>query len=217
MRSAVVLFLVGAAALGACVQVSSERIAARDLFEAAPMLAGLAPETIIGYAPLPGAQRVIKGRELEVIARQHGLETGPVPDVCVERAVRVIGLDDLRAAMLAALEMPLADLEIVESSNLRLPEGRLEFQRSALNQPPADTPESPVIWRGRLVYDGRHTAAVWAKVRIRVDRKVVVATENIPAGTSIQAQQINGIQVREFPYPSHWIDSKDEIVGKVAR
>lgn len=219
MRLMLGLILVAAAAPapGACVQVSSERIIVRELLEAAPLLRDLDPDTLVGYAPLPGTIRTISGRELTLIALRHGLALTDVPDVCVERALRVITPAEMQAALEGALGMPDAQLDITEFSSQPLPPGRLEFQRSTLSQPPLIAPDSPVIWRGRLVYDQHHSAAVWAKVKITVERSVFVADVDIPAGSAVSDVEVKAVTVHEFPFSGPRLDSAAEIVGKVAR
>src|SRR5260370_27304166 len=166
MRTIAVLILVTLAARAACISVASDRIVARDLAGAVALLQGLGPETPVGFAPMPGTQRILSGRELVHIAQRHGVivSSGSViPDVCVQREAHVISRDEMKAALLAALGIVDADLELVEFTSQALPPGRLEFQRAALNKPPPFAPEAPIIWRGRLIYDGQHSVAVWAK------------------------------------------------------
>jgi flagella basal body P-ring formation protein FlgA len=217
MKLILILMLVAATAPGACVQLATDRIVIRDLLEEVPALQGLDPETPVGFAPLPGTERIISGGELIRIARRHGVILSDVPDVCVQRAVRSISADEMQAALLAALGIAGAQLQVVDFSNQPLPPGRLEFQHSGLNQPPVGAPETPVLWRGRLIYDGQRSMVVWAKVRITVEHPVFVATEEIPAGTVIRESQIRTTNAREFPTSSVALASAGEIIGKVAR
>ncbi len=217
MRLILILTYLAAALSGACVQVSSDKILVRDVLAAAPSLQGLDPETAVGFTPLPGTQRVIFGRELTLIARRQGLTISDAPDVCVERELRSISADEMQSALTAALGIPDAQLELLEFSNQPLPLGRLEFQRSALNQPPRGAQETPVIWRGKLIYDGRHSAVVWAKVRIALERSVYIASEDVPTGALINDAQIKKINVKEFPSAAPSLDAPGDIVGKVAR
>jgi flagella basal body P-ring formation protein FlgA len=123
----------------------------------------------------------------------------------------------MRAALIEAINAPDAQVELLEFSSQPLPTGRLEFQRSTLSLPPPGAPETPVIWRGRLLYDGRHSAVVWAKVRIQVERTVCVAAEDIPAGAIIHDRQVKAIKTRQSPFAGIFIDSPVEIIGKIAR
>jgi flagella basal body P-ring formation protein FlgA len=157
------------------------------------------------------------GRELTLIALRHGVVLSDVPDVCIARALRAITPAEMQAALELALGIPDAHVEIEEFSNQLLPPGRLEFQRSSLNHPPAIAPDSPVLWRGRLVYDLHHSAAVWAKVRVTVERSTFLAALDIPAGAVVHDAEVKAATIREFPFAGPWLDSSAEIVGKVAR
>jgi len=220
MRTITLLILVTVAANAACISVPSDRIVARDLAVAVALFQGLDPETPVGFAPMPGTQRILPGRELVLLAQRHGIIVIPgtsIPDLCVQREAHVISRDEVKAALLAALGIGDAEVELIEFTSQALPPGRLEFRRGALNKPPPSAPESPVIWRGRLIYDGQHSVVVWAKVRITVERPLLIATEEIPAGTVVRAEQIKTTSGRQFPVSGPSIDSSEQVIGKVAR
>ena len=220
MRTIAVPILLQLAAHAACISVPSDRIAVRDLTDAVTLFRGLDPETPIGFAPMPGTQRILSGRELMLVARRHGVIVSPgtvIPDLCVQREAHVISPGKMKAALLAALGIADADLELIEFTSQALPQGRLEFQRRALTKPPQGAPESPVTWRGRLIYDGQHSVVVWAKVRITVERRLLVAVEDIPSGSVVRAGQIAIISGREFPFSSPSMDTSEPAIGKVAR
>jgi len=219
MRTIVALILATLSARAACISVPSDRILARHLAGAVPLFQGIDPETPVGFAPVPGTQRILPGRELILLALRHGVIVTPgsvIPDLCVQREAHVISRDEMKAALLAALAMADADLELMEFTSQALPPGSLEFQRGALNKPPPSTPEAPVTWRGRLIYDGQHSAVVWARVRITVERPLVIAAEEIPAGTVVRANHVRISRGRQFPFSGRSIDSS-EVIGKVAR
>lgn len=213
----ILILMLARTALGACVQIQSDRIAVGDLLESAPALQGLDPATPVGFAPLPGTARIVSGRELTHIARVHGFILTDVPDVCVERVLHSISHDEMEAALTAALGIPDARLDILDFSHQPLPPGRLEFQRSALSQPPLGALETPVIWRGRLFYDGQRSVVVWAKVKITADHTAFVATQDIRAGTMLRESQIGLVHSRQFPSSGSALDSPGQILGKVAR
>jgi flagella basal body P-ring formation protein FlgA len=216
MRLIFGLILVAAAAPGACVPVSSDKVVVRDLLDAVPLLQELDPETPIGYAPIPGAVRLVSGRELTLIAFRNGVVLTDVPDVCIARALRAITPAEMQAALQVALDIRDAQLQIEEFSSQPLPPGRLEFQRSALSQPPPGAPDSSVIWRGKLTYGQHHSAPVWAKVKITVDRSVFLAAQDIPAGVAVRDVDIKAVTVHEFPFSGPRLESSTEITGKVA-
>lgn len=214
------LFLLSCASLPAaeCVAVNSGRIFARELTGAVPAFSGMDPETVIGFTPLPGVQRVLSARELQAVARHAGLSMDtPVPAVCVERSVRPIERPDLQATLLAALGVRDVRLEIVDYSNTLVPLGRFEFPITGLSKPPADAPDTAVIWHGRLVYDGDRSMAVWAKARITVERPALVATEQIVAGTTFRPEQFKMARIAQFPLAAVTPGTAADVIGKTAR
>lgn len=219
MRSVAILAVVGGLARAACVAVPSGNILARDLSRAIPMFQALDPDTILGFAPFPGVVRLLSSRDVVLTGRRYGLaipagET--VPSVCVERTVRHLSNEEVRAALLSALAIADVRLEVLEFSNQPFPPGRLEFQRAGLNKPPENNAETSVIWRGKLIYDAQRSLAVWARVRISVDAEILVATETIPKGAVIRAEQLATTRVRQFPV-LELARAPLVIVGKIAR
>jgi flagella basal body P-ring formation protein FlgA len=219
MIAILISLVFSALAHAGCVAVSSDKIVARDVQDAWPFLQGLDPETTIGFAPRPGVQRILSARDLILIAREHGLDLRGtiVSSICVERAVRPISPEEMRAALLLAIGATDVELEVVGSSSEALPPGQLEFKPVHLGRPSGENPEIPVIWRGLLRYDLQSSAPVWAKVRISVGCVLLVASEDIPAGTIIQAAQIKEVHGRQFPFLPLSIQSPQVVVGKIAR
>ena len=68
-----------------------------------------------------------------------------------------------------------------------------------------------------MLYDERHSAAIWARLRISVERQCVIATENIRAGALIRADQVRVITERQFPDRGTTLSSPETIIGKLAR
>jgi flagella basal body P-ring formation protein FlgA len=221
MRAIWISFALAVLARAGCLAVSSDQIMARDLRDAVPFLEKLDPETPLGFSPLPGTQRILSARELTLIAQRHGLTLissgGLMPNVCVERAVRPISREEMKSALVAALGTADTELELIEFSEQPAPPGRLEFRRAGLNKPPLLAPEAPVLWRGRLIYDGQRSVMVWARVKITVDRVVLVASEDIAIGAVLGAGQIQEVQERQFPFVEPSPLARDEIIGKIAR
>jgi flagella basal body P-ring formation protein FlgA len=219
MRTVAILVVVAGLARAACVAVPSGNILVRDISTAIPLFQALDPDTVIGFAPFPGTIRVLSARDVLLIGRRYGLAPPPgeaAGSVCVERIVRYLSMEEVKAALLSALDIADVRLEVLEFSNQALPPGRLEFQHAGLNKPPRNNPETPVLWRGNLIYDDQRSLVVWAKVRISVVREIFLATETIPKGAVIRADQVASTPVRQFPSlePS---PSGPSVIGKVAR
>jgi flagella basal body P-ring formation protein FlgA len=223
MRIAIIFAAVVGLVHAACLSVPSSKIAAGDIAGAVPLFAQLAPETPIGFAPFPGTQRVLSSRELFLIAASHGLRypSGELaPSLCVQREVRPLSIAEVRPVLLSALGVPDVALEILEISDQPVPPGRLEFRREELNRPAKDDPQNPVTWRGQWMYDGQHSLAVWAKVRVSVSREVVVAAQDISADSVIRIEQVRTIARRQFPLVESALNPPaaiDQIAGKMAR
>jgi flagella basal body P-ring formation protein FlgA len=219
MRATVLLIALAALTPAACIPVSSPRVVAADLAGAVPLFAALDPATRLGFAPLPGSERILSAAELALMLRQHGVESSgsAIREVCVERVVRPIWRPDMEQALASALNQAGADIEIIDFSRQPFPPGHLEFHREGLNKPPRAAPDTPVIWRGKLIYDEQSSTPVWAKVRIRVERPWFVAAEDISAGAMIDAGQVQITTGRQFPDLVPSLSSMDAIIGKVAR
>ena len=219
MRTILLASFLAAVAQAGCVAVSSDRILARDLRDALPILQELDPATPLGFAPRPGVQRILSPRDLNLIVQNHGLVlSGPVTSsVCVERAARPILPEEMRAALLLAIGMTDVDLEVIEFTSEPRPPGRLEFMPTNLGRPFGENPDKPVVWRGLLRYDSESSLPVWAKVKVSVGSALLVASEDIPAGAIIKATQVKEVHGRQFPFSALSIQSPQAIIGKITR
>jgi flagella basal body P-ring formation protein FlgA len=220
MRTFAIFAVVAGLARAACVAVPSSKILARDLSTAIPLFQAIDPGAIIGFAPFPGTVRVLSSRDIFLTARRYGLAFPAgeeAPSLCVERMVRQLSMEEVRAALLSALGIAGVRLEILEFSNQALPPGALAFQRASLSQPPGNNPETPVIWRGKLIYEDQHSLTVWAKVKISVDREVFLAADTIPKGAVIRAEQVATLRISQFPSLEPVPGLPLVAAGKVAR
>jgi len=201
-----------------CIAVSTAQISAGDLAGAIPLFHSLDPATVLGYTPLPGMQRMFTSRQLTLILEKYGVgdpSSSAVPDLCVERWAVPILSSKMKEALVAALDIVDADIDLVDFSRQPLPPGRLEFRRENLMRPPV--PNACVIWRGRLLYDDRRSAAIWASLRISAERQRVIATENIRSGAAIRADEVRVITERQFPDWGATFSSAEKTIGKLAR
>jgi flagella basal body P-ring formation protein FlgA len=220
MKIAAILVIVAGLARAACIDVPADKIVARDLSTAVPLFQALDPEKVIGFAPLPGTVRTLTSRDILLVARRNALTFSigdAAPSVCVQRIAHPLSPQDVRAALISALNVPAAHLDVLEFSNKLVPPGRLVFQLAALNKPAANNPQAEVIWPGKLLFDAQNSLDVWAKVRISVDREIFLAKEAIPRGAVIGAAQISTVRMAQFPFPEPPLSSLSAIVDKVAR
>src|ERR1700693_1559312 len=219
MTTILIASIFAAVAQAGCVAVSSDKILVRDVRDALPFLQGLDPETSLGFAPRPGVRRILSARDLSLIAQKHGLDSsgGIISSICVERVVRLISPEEMRAALLSAIGVTDVELEVIGFSTEPLPPGRLEFRPFNLGRPSGENPENPVIWRGLLHYDSQSTLPVWARVKVSVGSALLVAAEDIPAGRVMKATQVKQVPGRQFPFLPLSIQSPEAIIGKIAR
>jgi len=206
--------LMFAAAVAHCHPVAGDRIRGIDLAAAAPAFSALPSDLTVGFAPQPGARRLFEPAELSRIAKSNGMEdmTGFEP-LCYERAVAPLDPAAVEAAMRRALDMPDAHIEIVELSKFPAPAGEIVFSRAALSEPPANT---PAIWNGVVNYDGGHFS-IWARVRISLHQKRVVAVQPLRPGHAVLATDVELEEADEFPHSAATIASLDQVVGRVPR
>ncbi|MGB6941066.1 MAG: flagellar basal body P-ring formation chaperone FlgA [Bryobacteraceae bacterium] len=219
MRILAILSVSAGLARGACVAVPSSYILARDISAAIPLFQTLDPDTIIGFAPFPGTVRVLSSRDVVLTGRRYGVafpSGEAAPSVCVERVLRHLSIEEVKAALLSALDIADARLEVLDFSNRPLPPGQLAFQRALLNRPPGNDPQTPVIWRGKLIYDDQRSLVVWARVRISVERETILATQTIPRGAVIRPDQVAIAHIRQFPPLDRSSDLPLTVAGPLA-
>jgi flagella basal body P-ring formation protein FlgA len=206
--------LMFAAAAIHCHPVDGDRIRGADLAAAAPAFTALPADLTIGFAPQPGGRRLFEAFELARIARVNGLDdTGDFPPLCFERAVAELDAAAVEAAMRRALDAPDAHIEIVELSKFPVPAGEIVFSRTALNEPASDT---PAIWNGGVNYDGGRFP-IWARVRISVHQKRVVAVALLRPGHAVLASDVAIQEVDEFPHGTPALSSLDQAIGRIPR
>lgn len=218
----IILILIAAAALAeaACVTVSSAQIVAGDLAEAVPLFRSIPSTTFLGFTPLPGVPRIFTARQLIAVLQRYGTLAGPdriTQSVCIERLTLPLSPTAITDALVSALGLPGAAIDLIDFSKSPLPPGRLEFRRADLAEPPETAPNTPVFWRGRLVYDNQRCASVWTKLRISVERPQFVAAENIPTGAVIRADQFRTMTETQFPGRGPFLSSPESIIGKAAK
>jgi flagella basal body P-ring formation protein FlgA len=210
-----ILELLLAALVAGCVPVESEKISARDLAAVEPAFAALAPETTFGYAPAPGARRVLRAAELKRLAAPQDLPLPAGAEVCIVRPLESLTQERLIASMRASLPDPDARIEVVEFSGFGAPRGEIRFPLAGLRQPPARAPRQAVLWKGYVEYAGGRRYPIWAKVRIGVLRTRVVADRDLRAGHLIEPGQVRQETAEVFPAADAFAESVEQVAGRV--
>jgi len=174
-----------AAASGQCLPVSGDRILAGDIARAVPAFAAIAPQIVLGSAPPLGARRNYPAEELARLARRYGLAVEPGRDACFVRPPETLTFARVAAALHAI--MPTARIEVIDFSHQPIPHGELLFSLSGAGD--------QQIWHGVISAPGQADFPVWARARVVVSGKRVVAVESLAAGRPIARAQL-----REEPY-----------------
>jgi flagella basal body P-ring formation protein FlgA len=215
----IILLAIGPAFCG-CIRISGDEIHARDLASSVEAFAAADPEAVVGLAPVPGVRRILSVRDLMSVAHRIGIDGDrlPLEGVCLERALREVTEQELMSAMTEAFADKSVRIVVVDSSRYAVPQGRLVFQVAGLNVPPPSQPNAPVLWRGRVMFGGKRTMEIWARVRISAMTTLCMAATSIPAGKPIEPDQVRIAKLPRFPLRAGMvIRNIDDVVGRVAR
>jgi flagella basal body P-ring formation protein FlgA len=190
----------------ACFPVDGPRLLARHLAAAVPAFAQIAPETDFGYAPRPGAARVLRSDELQRLGSSHGIEVQPAPPVCFDWKLQPIEPAQASEAMRASLP-PEAQLEVVALSRFPVPPGEMVFPIGGLRSG---------FWRGHVQYGEDARFDIWARVRVSVKQTRVVAAVTLKGGDRLGPDHLS---VEEFESaPGHeFITRVEDALGMITK
>src|SRR5579863_3186450 len=204
-----VLFMIAAA----CYPVAGAHITGRDLAAAAPAFSQIAPDADLGHAPLPGARRFFEPGELLRIARDHALDLPAAAPVCFERPMAPLTADMVEASIRKLPAMAGAKIDVVAISAFPAPKGEVVFPLEGLVQPASG---DVALWNGYVNYDGGRFT-VWARVRLTVRARRVLAAADLRPGHVVQANDVRVEEVEGFPFRETAPDSLDAVVGRTVR
>jgi flagella basal body P-ring formation protein FlgA len=198
-------------AMAGCLAVNpaSDRILARDFAPAWSALGSLPPDTEIGLAPAPGVPRVFSPLDLRRVAARFHVAPVPQSSICFER--RTAPLDPAVLLSVMQRELPGARIEILNFSRAPAPEGILEFPRSGLRAAPGGG-----FWNGLVRYAGNRRFMIWARVKVLVASRRVVARERLKAGTALNASLLSEETCDGLPDVGFAV-SVDRVAGMVLR
>jgi flagella basal body P-ring formation protein FlgA len=208
-----------ALALAGCLSVASgsDQIHAGDLAAELPEMAALAADLAIAPAPIPGVVRVFHPAELRRLAAMHGLAAAPDRDICVARPVAALEPSRLTDAM--RREFPKASIELLEWSRQPAPEGVVEFARNGLRAAPSIS-GAGALWMGTIRYGGNHRFSIWARVKIAITARRVVALRDLEPGSPILPEQVEFVERQEFPATTSaqaFAASIEDVIGRWPR
>lgn len=195
----------------ACLAVSGPNITAREIAKAVPAFTPADPGFVVGYAPAPGVDRVMHPGELKQILTHLNFD-GPAPleDICFSRPVAVLSSEAVTKAIHQTLG-PDAHIEVLEISRFPAPSGELVFPREYLGAPPE------AVWRGYVLYDGDKKFPVWARVKLSVTTRRVIALEELKPGVPITGSQVSIEKVEGFPERRVTPASIEQVEGSLPR
>jgi flagella basal body P-ring formation protein FlgA len=203
-----------------CTEVAGESIRAADLARTLPVFRRVAPDQPIGFAPLPGSTKVLRREEVARLAKRFGIEAVESSGVCFV----VLQEKLVEERIVAALRriFPIADakdqITVLDYSRHFVPAGRLIFPAENARRQP-DRHDGSVLCRGRIEYGSRRSVPVWARVKITVTARRVVATTVLRQGQPIASGQVR-LETTHNWHPAGatpFLSSLDEAVGMIPR
>jgi flagella basal body P-ring formation protein FlgA len=213
MMAVIPALLALATSPGGCQLIRSDRILARDVAAVVPAFAQVPADFPLGYVMTSGEPRILRGVDLQRIAKNQRFELDQLPDVCFARETFVPKVEQIRETMLAELKIVDAKIEFLSWSQHPAPTGELVFPLSGL-QPSA---QSDALWRGYVRYGAGLKFPVWAKVRVTATTTRAVATANIQPGKPILASQVRLENCEDSPLDETVARNLEDVVGLVAK
>ncbi len=210
-----------------CHLIQSDIVFARDVAAVVPAFAGVSGDFNLGYLPTSGEPRILRGADLQRIAKNQRLDLDGLPDVCFARETFVPQAGQFREAMLAELnssepngaEPKLTGLriEMLSWSQQPAPVGEIVFPRDGMQLPQGMSTQRDILWHGYVRYGDNHQFPVWAKVRITATFTRVVTARSLPVGKPIQASQVRLESCEDFPFDETVARNLDEVVGYLSK
>jgi flagella basal body P-ring formation protein FlgA len=203
---------------GPCEMIANDRILGEDLAKALPAFLNKMPgDAVVSYSPAPGARRVFTSAELQRIGAPYGVAVAPDAEACFEWSLQPLTSDIVRAAILDSLQSPDARIDILAISGNQAPAGKVSFPLSGLLASTITGSETPVTWRGEVLYHGSRKFSIWARVKISATMTRVVATQLILPGQTVAPDQVRIETYDDFPLRNDIARNLEEVVGRMPR
>lgn len=194
-----------------CVVVDHSSVTAGDLAAAIPAFGVISVNRHLVWAPAPGLTRWLKPDELQKLAASAGETVSTAAAICVQRKSVVF----TEAQVVAALEERLpvgSEVRVLDYCRLPMMSGQIRFETRPSVRPSGE--KQRLHWKGSVVGDDRRTAPFWATVQVRVKRRAVRATRQIPVNAILCRDDLleateDASTVEAGPSPS-----LSELVGK---
>jgi flagella basal body P-ring formation protein FlgA len=202
---------------GTCEMIANDRIFAEDLATALPAFRKIPGDTVIGYSPEPGSRRVFQTLELQRIGAPYGVAVAPDAQACFEWRLQTLTDDVVRAAIRESLQSPNASVDVLAISRSQAPVGKVTFPVSGLLASTLTGPDTPVTWRGEVLYHGSHKFSVWARLKVSATMTRVVATQLIQPGQTVAPDQVRVETYDDFPLRNDIVRNLEEAIGRMPR
>ena len=201
-----------------CEMIANDRILGEDLAKIVPGFLDKMPgDTVIGYSPAPGTRRIFTSVELNRIGAPYGVAVAPDAEACFEWSVQPLNKDVVRAAILDSLQSSDARIDVLAISGSLAPAGKISFPISGLLASTITGPDTPVTWRGEVLYQGSRKFSIWARVKISSTMTRVVATQLILPGQTVTPDQVRVETYDDFPLRNDIARNLEEVVGRMPR
>ena len=174
------------------VQLHSDRILASDLATAIPQLGQADPDTVLGYAPLPGVERRVPRNELLRWGQDLGIALNPdsLPQaIILARKMRRLESSQVRQLVIAAaaeryqVRPAQIEVELHSFAEPLLPAEPLDFELTS----PLKRLGQPTTLVLRWTDPRGHSGNLSFRATARVRGSYAVAREALPARTEISA------------------------------
>jgi flagella basal body P-ring formation protein FlgA len=202
---------------GSCEMIANDRIFGEDLAKAVPAFTKVPGDAVIGYSPAPGARRFLGSAELKRIGASYGVAVTDDAHACFEWRLQPLTADVVRAAIQETLQLPDVRIDVLTISRSEAPVGKISFPISGLLASTLTTPDTPVTWRGEVLYHGSRTFSIWARVKISATMTRVVATQLIQPGQTVAPGQVRIETYDDFPLRNDIARNLEEVIGRMPR
>jgi flagella basal body P-ring formation protein FlgA len=201
-----------------CEMIASDHIVGADLTKSLPVFLNKIPgDAVIGYSPVPGTRRIFQFAELERIGTRYGVSVAPDSEACFEWGLQTLTDDMVRTAIRASLQLPEARIDVLATGADHVPVGKIVFPISGLLASTLTGPDTPVTWRGEVVYQGSRKFSVWARVKVCSTMTRVVATKLIQPGQTVAPDEVRIETYDDFPLRNDIARDLDEVIGRMPR
>ena len=190
-----------------CAPVDGPKLLAKHVAGVVAQFGSLPANTELGYAPSPGATRVIHAVELQSMGRRHGLNVDVTPEpVCFEWPMAP--LEEARVLQSMRRSLP-EDARIVlsEISRVAAPAGEVIFPLESLRAG---------LWAGYIQYSGTRRFNIWARVQVVVNQTRVVAATPIKAGEALTPERVRLEQFESEPDIT-FVRTLEEAYGRITK